>query len=261
MVTICIIPARFASTRFPGKPLALLQKKPLIQHVYEKAKISHFIDDVFVATDDERILKCVESFGGKAIITSKIHPSGTDRIAEAVDSLIKKGYNLEGDSIVINVQGDEPMIKPEMIEQLVKLMKEGYNVDETSQLIGTLVTKIDDEKIFKNPNIVKAVFDENGYALYFSRSPIPFDREKFIKGDSTNNFMYKHIGIYGYTVEILKKFVTLPQSTLEKVESLEQLRALENGIKIKVNITEYDSFGIDTPEDLEVAEKCLSTYL
>jgi len=257
MVTI-IIPARFASTRFPGKPLVFLKDKPIIQHVYEKAKASQLIDDVFVATDDERIFQCVKNFGGKAIMTSKIHPSGTDRIAEAVDILIKEGYNLKDDSIIINLQGDEPLIKPQMIDQLVSLMKESSCAN---QFIGTLAKKIEDEKDFQNPNIVKVVFDKNGYALYFSRSPIPFDREKYLKGFSNNDFMYKHIGIYGYTVEILKNFVKAPQSRLEKIEALEQLRALENGIKIKVGITEYDSFGIDTPEDLEVIEKCLNTYL
>lgn len=257
-MVIIIIPARFASTRFPGKVIALLKNKPIIQHVYEKAKASNLIEDIFIATDDERVFQCVNNFGGKALMTSKNHPSGTDRIAEAVDILIKYGYNLKNDSIVINLQGDEPLIKPQMIDQLVSLMKD--NID-SNQFIGTLVKKIDNESEFTNPNIVKVVFDSNKYALYFSRCPIPFDREKYLKGSSTNHFMYKHIGIYGYTVETLKKFVSLPQSRLEKIEALEQLRALENGIKIKIAITEYDSFGIDTPEDLEVAEKCLNTYL
>ncbi|ACI20451.1 MULTISPECIES: 3-deoxy-manno-octulosonate cytidylyltransferase [Thermodesulfovibrio] len=254
MVTICVIPARYGSTRFPGKPLAFLKNKPIIQHVYERAKSSKMIDEVFVATDDSRILHTVESFGGKAIMTSSKHPSGTDRIAEAVDKLLQEGYNLQESSIVINLQGDEPLIKKEMIDQLIDLMK------NENDSIGTLAKRIEKEDDFFNPNIVKVVFDKNGYALYFSRSPIPFDREKFIKGFSKNNFMYKHIGIYGYNVRILKNFVGLPMSRLEEIESLEQLRALENGIKIKVGLTEYDSFGIDTPEDLEVAEKCLNTY-
>ncbi|MCX7988968.1 MAG: 3-deoxy-manno-octulosonate cytidylyltransferase, partial [Thermodesulfovibrio sp.] len=144
--------------------------------------------------------------------------------------------------------------KVEMIEQLVRLMNKGKNY------IGTLVKQIEDEKDFQNPHIVKVVFNEKGYALYFSRSPIPFNREKFITGLSQNHFMYKHIGIYGYTVKILKKFVNLPQSALEKIESLEQLRALENGIKIKVSITEYDSFGIDTPDDLKTAEELFPIF-
>lgn len=254
MVTVCIIPARFASTRFPGKPLALLKDKPIIQHVYERAKLSKLIEDVFVATDDDRILTAVEKFGGKAIMTSSKHPSGTDRIAEAVDKLVKDGYKLTKDSIIINLQGDEPLIKVEMIDQLVTIMQKGF-------FIGTLAKKIDNDEEFYNPNIVKVVFDNEGFALYFSRSPIPFNREKYISGRSSADFRYKHIGIYGYRNEILEKFVKLPQSTLEKIESLEQLRALENGIKIKVAITEYDSFGIDTPEDLEVAEKCLNTFL
>lgn len=254
MVTICIIPARYGSMRFPGKPLALLKNKPIIQHVYEKAKASKLINEVFIATDDLRIFNTVESFGGKAIMTSREHLSGTDRIAEGVDKLIKEGYNLEENSIIINIQGDEPLIKVEMIEQLIELMEEDENI------IGTLAKPIEREIDFKNPNIVKVVFDKKGYALYFSRSPIPFNRDKFIKGFSNNNFMYKHIGIYGYRVKILREFVNLSMSKLERIESLEQLRALENGIKIKVRITEYDSFGIDTPEDLEVAEKCLNLY-
>lgn len=255
MVTICLIPATYGSTRFPGKPLAILKNKPIIQHVYERAKSSKLIDDVFVATDDSRILHTVESFGGKAIMTSSNHPSGTDRIAEAVDKLLKEGYNLQESSIIINLQGDEPLIKGEMIDQLINLMKSEDN------LIGTLSKQIEKEEDFLNPNIVKVVFDTNGYALYFSRSPIPFDREKFIKGFSHHNFMYKHIGIYGYTLKILKNFVNLPQSTLEKIEALEQLRALENGIKIKVGITKFDSFGIDTPEDLNTAEKLFSIFV
>ncbi len=254
MVTICVIPARYSSTRFPGKPLAFLKDKPLIQHVYEQAKVSKLIDEVFVATDDSAIFKAVEQFSGKVIMTSPKHLSGTDRVAEAVDKLIKEGYNLQENSIIINLQGDEPLIKVEMIDQLIKLMKKGNN------FIGTLAKKIEKQSDFHNPNIVKVVFDRNGYALYFSRSPIPFHREKFIKGASQKNFMYKHIGIYGYSVKILKKFVKLPQSELEKIESLEQLRALENGIKIKVRITEYDSFGIDTPDDLRIAEELFATF-
>ncbi len=255
MVTLCIIPARYGSTRFPGKPLVILHDKPLIQHVYEKAKASYLLEEVFVATDDYRIKEVVQNFGGKVIMTSPKHPSGTDRIAEAVDILKREGYNLFEDSIVINLQGDEPLIKVEMIDQLVGLMKDG------GDFIGTLAKEIEDESLFKNPNIVKVVFDKDRNALYFSRSPIPFDRDKFIKGSSNKKFMYKHIGIYAYPVKILKKFVSLPQSELELIESLEQLRALENGIKIKVSISKYDSFGIDTPEDLEVVKKCLNTYL
>lgn len=255
MVIFCVIPARYGSTRFPGKVLAYLHGKPVIQHVYERAKKSELIDEVFVATDDRRIFETVETFGGKAIMTSERHPSGTDRIAEAIDKLIQYGYNLKDDSIIINLQGDEPLIRVEMIDELVELMKEG------SDFIGTLARKIEKEEEFKNPKIVKVVFDSQGYALYFSRCPIPFDRQKFTASYSVNEYMYKHIGIYGYRVEILRKFVSFPPSRLEQIECLEQLRALENGIKIKIRITEYDSFGIDTPEDLEVAEKCLNTFL
>lgn len=255
MVTLCIIPARYGSKRFPGKPLALLNKKPIIQHVYENAKKSTLIDDVFVATDDVRILKTVESFGGKAIMTSTEAPSGTDRIAEAVDELMKEGYHINERSIIINLQGDEPLIRAEMIDQLIELMKEGDGY------IGTLAKEIRNIEEFENPNIVKVVFDKKGFAIYFSRAPIPFDRERYLGEITRNPYMYKHIGIYGYSVEILREFVRLPQSRLEKIEYLEQLRALENGIKIKVGITDYDSFGIDTPKDLEVVEKCLNIYL
>ena len=255
MVTICIIPARYNSTRFPGKPLVLLKNKPIIQHVYEKAKASKLVNEVFVATDDIRICNVVESFGGNAIITSPEHSSGTDRIAEAVNKLLTEGYNLTENSIIINLQGDEPLVKVEMIDQLIELMRKGEN------FIGTLVKPIEDETDFHNPNIVKVVFDKNHFALYFSRSPIPFDREKFLKGFSNNCFMFKHIGIYGYNVKILKEFVCLPQSPLEKIESLEQLRALEKGIKIKVGITQYESFGIDTPEDLKKAEEYFNSLM
>lgn len=255
MVTICIIPARFGSTRLPGKPLINLGNKPIIQWVYERALESKCFDHVFVATDDERILEAVERFGAKAIMTSKEAPSGTDRVYEATEILLKEGYGIDESSVIVNIQGDEPFIKPEMIQKLVELMNEG------TDYIGTLAKAIDKEEDFLNPNIVKVVFDGSKNALYFSRSPIPFDREKYLKGISTKNFMYKHIGIYGYSLKVLKKFVQLPQSKLERIESLEQLRALENGIKVKVAITEYDSFGIDTPEDLEVARKCLNTFL
>lgn len=258
MVTICVIPARYGSTRFPGKVIAFLHGKPLIQYVYEKAKMCSLLDDVFVATDDERVLDVVNSFGGKALMTSKEHPTGTDRIAEAVAILQNSGYNIDDDSIIINIQADEPFIKVEMINQLIELMK---RYKDSEPYIGTLVKRIENLADFQNPNIVKVVFNSEGYALYFSRSPIPFNREKFLKGFSCLSFMYKHIGIYGYPLALLKKFVCLPQSQLEKIESLEQLRALENGIKIRVTETLYDSIGIDTPEDLEVAKRCLSISL
>lgn len=255
MVTICIIPARFGSTRLPGKPLITLGNKPIIQWVYERALESKCFEHIFVATDDERILEAVQEFRGQAIMTSKEAPSGTDRVHEAIENLLKEGYKIDESSVIVNIQGDEPFIKSEMIKELVELMKEGYDY------MGTLATAIKKEEDFLNPNIVKVVFDYSMNALYFSRSPIPFNREKYIKGSSNNNFMYKHIGIYGYSFKVLKKFVKLPQSNLERIESLEQLRAIENGIRIKIAITEYDSFGIDTPEDLEVARKCLNTFL
>lgn len=254
MVTLCIIPARYGSKRLPGKPLLLIGQKPMIQWVYERAVEAKCFDEVLVATDDERILEAVHLFGGKALLTSKEAPSGTDRVYEAMERLIERGYKISENSIIINIQGDEPLIKPEMIRELVELMREGED------FIGTLAKVIEREEDFLNPNIVKVVFDSKMRALYFSRAPIPFSRERHLSGKGENEYIFKHIGIYGYTLRVLREFVKLPQSRLEKIESLEQLRALENGIPVRVLITEHDSFGVDTFEDLEVVRRCLSIY-
>jgi 3-deoxy-manno-octulosonate cytidylyltransferase (CMP-KDO synthetase) len=248
-----IIPARFDSTRFPGKPLATLKGKIIIQHVYEQASAANLIDSVIVATDDERIFKAVKGFGGRVVMTSDTHLSGTDRIAEAAES-IKCEY-------VINIQGDEPFIRPEMIDDVVKLL---YNDDKVE--ISTLAKRIDSSEELRSPNVVKVVVDDEGFALYFSRSPIPFYRDDWQdlehiclkQGDTV---VLKHIGIYGFQKSSLKKFTSIPKSGLENIEKLEQLRALTAGMKIKVKETEFETFGIDTKEDLRKAEEWQSISL
>lgn len=241
---IGIIPARYESSRFPGKPLALINNKPMIQRVYEN--ISKAIENVWVATDDERIFNAVERFGGNAIMTSKEHQSGTDRCAEAARILSKK-INFD---VVINVQGDEPFIQPEQIELLKSCFSENTE-------IATLVKKIDTGEELFNKNRPKVVLDYNYNALYFSRLPIPFIRGK--KEDewiSTATF-WAHIGMYAYRSDVLQKITKLPAGKLELAESLEQLRWLENGFKISTVETKHQSVGIDTPEDLQNALQLL----
>lgn len=220
-----IIPARFASTRFPGKPLTLIDGRPMIQHVYEQCKKSRLLTDVIVATDDERIAQAVKSFGGKYIMTSPEHPSGTDRCAEAIQEI-------DTDSI-INIQGDEPKIQPEQIDQVAKLLQSGAP-------IATLARQISNE-MAENKHIVKVVKTIQGKALYFSRSTIPFD--------SDHGYL-QHVGIYGFQKDILQKVAQLPVSSLENSEKLEQLRWLENGFEIYIDITHQENISIDTPEDL-----------
>jgi 3-deoxy-manno-octulosonate cytidylyltransferase (CMP-KDO synthetase) len=241
---IALIPARFQSTRFPGKPLALLGGKPVIQWVYENVKQA--LDHVWVATDDNRIYNTVEGFGGKAVYTESTHRSGTDRCAEAARLL---GNNLQF-NVVINVQGDEPFIKAEQIRQLMSCFKGDAE-------IATLVKKIDSPEDLFNPNRPKVVLDSNQNALYFSRSPIPY-----VRGEKENNWLlantfWAHIGMYAYKKEILQQITQLHPGKLERVEALEQLRWLENGLKIKTAVTEHQSIGIDTPEDMEIALKFL----
>jgi 3-deoxy-manno-octulosonate cytidylyltransferase (CMP-KDO synthetase) len=248
MSAIVVIPARYASTRFPGKPLCLLSGKPLIQHVYERVKEARLVSSVIVATDDRRIYDAVEAFGGEAVMTLVTHQSGTDRIAEVV----MNRPELAGDAVIVNVQGDEPLINPGMVDDVIGLME-----DERVS-IGTLVKRIEDAAEGNDPNVVKAVFNSGGFALYFSRSPIPYHRD-FLSADVPK--MFKHIGIYAYTKSSLLSFAQLPQSELEKTEKLEQLRALENGLTIKVRETSFETIGVDTPEDLERVEKCLSISL
>lgn len=238
---IAIIPARYESSRFPGKPLAIINGKPMIQRVYEQT--SKAFNDVCVATDDMRIFETVEKFGGKAIMTSKSHRSGTDRCLEAYYKYI--GNNKNNSDIVINVQGDEPYIHPEQLCELSNC----FNDDNIQ--IATLVKKIHTTKELFNNNSPKVILDKNNFALYFSRAPIPFSREHEIDDNfiEISNY-YRHIGLYGYRATILEQICNLPESFLEKTEKLEQLRWLENGYKIKTALTEYETYAVDTPEDM-----------
>ena len=246
MKFIGVIPARYASTRFPGKPLAMLGGKSVIQRVYEQ--VSSVLDSAYVATDDERIRQAVEAFGGKAGMTSPDHKSGTDRIEEAVRKI---GGSFD---VVINIQGDEPFIQRSQLEEIIRCF------DDAETQIATLGKPFDKAQGFaavENPNSPKIVIDNRGYALYFSRSVIPF-----IRGKETAEWMdhypfLKHLGIYAYRTEVLHEITRLPQSSLELAESLEQLRWLQNGYRIKVGLTDVETVGIDTPEDLERAEAFL----
>ena len=241
MKFIGIIPARYASTRFPGKPLAMLGGKPIIQHVYEQVK--KCIDEVWVATDDQRIMDAVEAFGGKAVMTSDAHKSGTDRINEAARLI-----DTDAD-VIINIQGDEPFIATEQIETVCRCF------DEPSTQIATLAKPFDkDYQMISNANSPKVVTDLQGYALYFSRSIIPFVRGVEPNEWRLHHTYLKHIGIYAYRKNVLDEITRLPQSPLELAESLEQLRWLQNGYRIKVGLTDIETIGIDTPEDLHKAE-------
>ena len=243
MKFIAIIPARYASTRFPGKPLALLGGKPVIQRVYEQAV--SVLGQACVATDDDRILQTVEAFGGCAVMTSTAHRSGTDRIEEAA-------RKLETDAdVIINIQGDEPFIQASQIETLCRLF------DDPETEIGTLGKRFESIEAAENPNSPKIVTDLRGYALYFSRSIIPFIRGEE-RGEWLRHYPFlKHLGIYAYRREVLTAITQLPQSPLEIAESLEQLRWLQNGYRIKVGETDVETVGIDTPDDLQRAEEFL----
>lgn len=234
--TVAVIPARFGSTRFPGKVLANLGGKPIVQWVWERA-VKSKADDVIVATDDEKVASAVRAFGGKVAMTSPSHPSGSDRVWEAAGKT--------GAGIIINIQGDEPLMPPEIINALIDAMS-----SEPAPDMATAVVPCPRAEYERNPNIVKAVLSKDLYALYFSRSMVPFLRDGGMEMET-----YRHWGIYAYTHDALKKFVSLPESPLEKCEKLEQLRALENGMRIKVIKTNFSSIGIDTPEDLVKAEE------
>lgn len=233
-----IIPARYASTRFPGKPLAEIQGKPMIQWVYERVQSSE-VRDLVVATDDERIADCVCGFGGKVVMTSSDHASGTDRCGEAA-----KAMHPNDNDVVINIQGDEPLISPKEIHLLASAF-EDRNVQ-----IATLVNPFQDRKILENPNVVKVVKAKNGNVLYFSRLPIPYLREN---ATPPKNY-FRHIGIYAYRYEVLRQIVQLSTSELENSEKLEQLRWLENGYTIRALECDYQGIGVDTPEDLKNVE-------
>ena len=245
---IGIIPARYASTRFPAKPLAMLGGKTVIQRVYEQ--VVRLLDDVFVATDDERIETAVKAFGGKVVMTSVTHKSGTDRCYEAYTK-VGKGFD-----VVVNIQGDEPFIQPSQLE----VIKSCFEDDKTQ--IATLVKPFTEESSFEalqNINSPKVVVDKDMNALYFSCSIIPYQRYVDTKDWLKNHTYYKHIGLYAYRGEVLKEITSLPQSSLEIAESLEQLRWLENGYKIKVGVSDVETIGIDTPQDLQRAEMFLKT--
>jgi len=242
MKFIAIIPARYASSRFPGKPLAEMHGKPMIQRVYEQVKKA--VDEVWVATDDSRIFDTVESFGGKSVMTSTDHRSGTDRIQEAY-TIINKPYD-----VIINVQGDEPFIQPEQIEALKNCF------DSSDVELATLVKpfkKEDGFDVLFNANSPKVVINKKNEAIYFSRSIIPYIRDVHHTEWLDKHTFYKHIGMYAYRSDILKEITQLPQSSLEKAESLEQLRWIESGYRIRVGYTNLETIGIDTPEDMEKA--------
>ncbi len=230
--TAIIIPARYGSSRLEGKPLIEVKGKPIIQWVYEKAQLAKLADMIIVATDDKRIYDAVKSFGGEVEMTSTNHKCGSDRIREVIDRHPEISY-------IVNLQGDEPMIKPEAVDKVIENLKTDNKTD-----ISTLIRILTDEEEINNPNLVKCVTDIYGYALYFSRSKIPFERNL-----CAGNF-YGHLGIYGYKREALIKMTELEQTPLEKTESLEQLRALENGMKIKTSVVDFVPVGIDTLEDL-----------
>jgi len=237
MIIVAAIPARYAATRFPGKLMQMLGNKTIIRHVYDNTVSTGLFNDVFVVTDSDIIYKEIKDSGGKVIMSKKEHESGSDRIAEAIAEM-----NID---VIVNVQGDEPFIKKEPLEKLVRLFN-----DDSIQ-VASLMRKISKEEA-GNPNNVKVVTDKLGYALYFSRSIIPYKRE-----ETLNPEYFLHVGVYAYKKDVLMNFTKWPQSSLEKIEKLEQLRYLENSIKIKMAETEYNNIAIDTPEDLERAKSSL----
>lgn len=241
-----IIPARFASTRFPGKPLALLGEKPLLQHVYERACESQ-AGRVIIATDDGRIEAAAVAMEAEVCMTSPDHDCGTERLAEVV-----KRYQIADDEIIVNLQGDEPFMPVECIDQVASLLRE-----DTQSGMSTLCHVINSKEEIENPNIVKVIMDQQSYAIYFSRAPVPWDRNSEEHG-LRESLYYRHIGLYAYTAGFLRRYIEMQPCGLEKIEALEQLRVLWHGEKIRVGITDYKTgMGIDTPEDLERANDAL----
>ena len=243
MTTAIIIPARYGSSRLKGKPLIEVNGKPIIQWVFEKAVKAQLAERVIIATDHEEILNTFLMFGAEAEMTSDTHNCGSDRIQEVMERHPEIDY-------VVNLQGDEPLITPDSIDAVIRNVRDDENAD-----ISTLIRILRDKKDIENPNLVKCVVDNNGYALYFSRSKIPFERNE---GHAT---FYGHLGIYGYKREALRKMTHMSQSTLELSESLEQLRALQNGLKIKTSVVDFTPVGIDTAEDLEKFKKILESQI
>ncbi|MDD5196108.1 MAG: 3-deoxy-manno-octulosonate cytidylyltransferase [Candidatus Omnitrophica bacterium] len=235
MDVIGVIPARFSSTRFEGKILAKISGQPMLQLVYERAKQARLLEDVIIACDHELVADTAREFGAKVIMTSKSHISGTDRISEVVNPLDVK--------IVVNIQADEPLIHPSMIDSVAAALLDDKNLN-----MATLMKRIEDPALVDDPNVVKVVVDKNNFALYFSRAAIPY---LALNAEVKQPAYFKHIGLYGYTKDFLFTYKNLPVSDLEKTERLEQLRALEEGFRIKVIETNFDTIGVDTPEDLE----------
>ncbi len=242
MNVLAVIPARYASSRFPGKPLAPLAGKPMIQRVWERVRQACALSEALVATDDQRIVSAVRAFGGLAVLTRQDHRSGTERVAEV--AALRPAAD-----IIVNVQGDEPLIHPAAINLAVETLRD----DETVQ-VATLAVPISRAADIMDPNVVKTVLDFDGNALYFSRAPIPWVRDR---GGPVHARHLKHLGLYVYRRQALLEFPTFPQGELEKIEQLEQLRWLENGWRIRVAETEHDSIGVDTPEDIAWAEKSI----
>ncbi len=238
---IAIIPARYQSSRFPGKPLAQINGKPMIQWVYERVSSIQKISQTYVATDDERIAECVQQFAGEAIMTSAKHESGSDRLAECTEIL-----KLNEDDIILNIQGDEPLIQEIMVQELIS------TISDQDVYMGTLKERITNVDDIENPNIVKVITDVNNNAIYFSRYPVPYDRSGL-----KDLVYYRHVGVYAYRVFFLKRFTQLPKSYLEITESLEQLRVLENGYKIRVLETQCSSIGVDTVEQIKLVEEIM----
>ena len=238
MKTIGVIPARFASTRFPAKVLVNIDGKPLVQHVWEKAVLSKELDEVLIACDHPEVFKAVRNFKARAVMTDPRHPSGSDRIAEAVKDLKV--------DIVLNIQGDEPFVDPRAIDAVAVLLKKNTKI-----LMGTVIKPITDETDVSNPSVVKCVVDQEGYALYFSRAPIPYHRNRLPSGTA----YFKHLGLYAYRKDFLMAFTTWPKGALESIEELEQLRVLERGVRIKTTVTTSESMAVDTPQDLEKAKQ------
>jgi len=241
MDVIGVIPARYSSTRFEGKVLTDILGKPMIQHVWERARQSLVLDDVIIACDEEIVANACRKFKAKVAMTSKGHTCGTDRIGEVVNPLDVK--------IIINIQGDEPLIHPSMIDSIARAL-----LDDNTISMATIMKKIDDDKELHDPNVVKVVTDRNNFALYFSRAPIP---HRAYNSEIQSPAYFKHIGLYGYTKDFLFTYKNLPVSNLEKIEKLEQLRVLEEGFRIKVIETKFDTVGVDTPADLAKVKEYL----
>ena len=244
MKALGVIPARYGSTRFPGKPLSQIVDKPMIQHVYERASLAEKLDKIIVATDDKRIFETVRDFNGEVVMTDSDIQTGTDRVYEA-----SKALDFD---IVLNIQGDEPLIDPDLLDSIVSEFEKDNKV-----YVVTPIKKVKNIDELQNPNMARVVVDKNGFAVYFSRASIPYNRDKDISEWLDNDVYYRHIGVYGFKKFFLQKFVDMGTSELENIEKLEQLRILENSFKIKTVLTDYNPVCVDIPEDLKKIEELL----